>query len=245
MNTPLLKHEDCVLLMPSYINGRLPVDQSRAMQEHIAHCGKCFSLQQEAQQLKDSLLDESESLDDLLRPSSRVRNLNILMARIDETEQSESSELAFQNSKTKKRGFIAELVANWQASAFAIRSLVYAQSLALISLVAVFVLAPNKIDVLDYQTFSDANINVNSNELTATHHIIRVVFHPKAAESDVRGLLLEQKAQITGGPSLSGVYTLAASGDQSRTLLLQSFRESPWIEFAEPVIYFDTAQEEN
>lgn len=247
MTTPLFKHEDYTQLMPSYINGRLSVDQSRAMQEHIAHCEECFNLQQEALQLKESLQETSEPLNDLLRPSSRTRNLNTIMARINEAEQKDTAASKADTVETKKNGIIAKITASWQASALAIRGLVVAQSLALASLVAVFFITTDpistgQIDVLDYQTFTDTKTAETSNSLTATHHIIRVIFHPKAAESDVRDLLLEQKAQITGGPSLSGVYTMAARGDQPRTQLLQSLRESPWVEFAEPVIYFNTAK---
>jgi anti-sigma factor RsiW len=68
---------------------------------------------------------------------------------------------------------------------------------------------------------------------------VRLVFAAEATESEIRHLLLEVGAEITGGPSPLGAYTvtLPAAGPASEPLpvVLAHLRGHPRVRFAEPV----------
>jgi hypothetical protein len=67
-----------------------------------------------------------------------------------------------------------------------------------------------------------------------------VVFDPALTEADLRSLLLELRAQVVGGPSPLGAYTLEvpAGGDDADPpeVVLDHLRAQPGVRFAEPAV---------
>jgi len=76
----------------------------------------------------------------------------------------------------------------------------------------------------------------------APHGVLRVVFAPETSEADLRALLLSVRAEIVGGPSAAGAYTLALDGAGAAEPVdevLRLLRADPRIRFAEPVAGHD------
>ncbi len=240
MNAASYKTVDCLqceALMPGYINGELSGELSRAMQEHNARCPACAQLQSEAHQIKDSLQKSPESLDDLLRASTRNKNLQNVLARIDQ-----ASSVAEKPATT----VIDQLRGYWQTMPWSLKGAFYAQSVALLVFAGLYFNGGDSAPLSEYQTYTDAQASnataSASSSAGVPYQVFRVIFHPKANEENVRQLLLDIDAQITGGPSLSGVYTLATGVNTGESQSLHSLRSSPWVELAEPVIYFNVAE---
>jgi anti-sigma factor RsiW len=68
---------------------------------------------------------------------------------------------------------------------------------------------------------------------------VRVVFAPDATESEIRGLLLEVRAEIVSGPSALGAYGLAlapTAAGESREDVIARLRAHPKVRLAEPIL---------
>ena len=240
-----LSHEECELLLPSYINGQLSSAQQRAVQEHVAHCKPCFEAQLQAQQISDQLANNPEELDELLRPSAMERNLDATLGMIDALEDADTVGATRPQSAAKQSLFTrlqqawADYRAGWQGLPFGFKGLALAQSAALVMVVALLV---NQEDgaPLEYQTLSEPGAAASPSEAAHTYQAYRVMFHPGAAEADMRGLMTELNAQIISGPSRTGVYTVSTLEYQADDpAVLQSLRASPWVRLAEPAVHRD------
>ena len=68
---------------------------------------------------------------------------------------------------------------------------------------------------------------------------VRVVFAPDATEHEIRGLLLEVRAEIVSGPSALGAYGLAlapTAAGESREDVIARLRAHPRVRLAEPIL---------
>ena len=76
----------------------------------------------------------------------------------------------------------------------------------------------------------------------APRGVLRVVFAPGTSEAELRALLLSVRAEIVGGPSAAGAYTLALDGAGAAEPVdevLGLLRADPRIRFAEPAVGTD------
>ena len=245
-NKIMLSHTQANFLIPEFLNGVLSADKYQAMQEHLAQCNVCFDECQTARVLKDQLQHTDTDLEEILTSKRMNQNFSGLMARIDsEQPQSVDTDTSSMNivvdrsaeSKKQRESLFSQIGRMLQHTPNPMRYAIFVQACALLVCVILLVNDDPSQQVLEYQTLTDVKNNgSHSAGAIHGHHVFRVIFHPKASESDVRDLLLEQQGQITGGPSMSGVYTIAVSGDQQQQTVLQSLRSSPWVEFAEPVV---------
>ena len=117
------------------------------------------------------------------------------------------------------------------AAPLGVRIALAAQAAALVALLAVVFWPASP------ATFRTLEAHPASTLAAGTH--VRVVFTPEATEGEIRALLLEIGAEISGGPSPLGAYTVtvARRGVASEPLpvVLTYLRGHPKVRFAEPV----------
>ena len=239
-----LSDEQCIELLPEFANGMLTGALYNAVQQHIAHSPECFDEFKRIQIVREATLNVEGPLEDLLSTNTRNKNLENIFEKIDEFESEQTSNENGFESGNKALEWLKNLAnkvtRSWDVTPASARWTIASQAFLLIAAVSILVYQPlsrNSVAPVEYRTLtSPEQFNQSKTAADAGYRVFRVVFHPKSTESDVRNLVLGVGGQITSGPSLSGVYTLAVR-EQSDGGALQQLRESPWIEFAEPVIH--------
>ena len=229
-----MPHEQCLLMLTSFVNGTLSRGQQRQIQEHLGHCEECFEELQLAQRISDGLNDSPAELEGLLSKSRMEANL---LSTLDN---------AIVSPKTDKIKFLSEWRKNWHNTPVFSKSLVWSQAACLAVLATFIGISPSISEnpltaqtdsdqqFSEYRTLSDdEQIGVRTDQYLA----YRIIFHAASTELDIRQLMNSVGAQIISGPSVSGVYTIAVVRETpQQDLILRSLRNSPWIKLAEPVI---------
>jgi len=239
-----MEHEECHLLLPAYLHGKLNTDQQLAVQQHVARCTLCFDAQQEAEFLKSHISETPRELEEIVTSSAMQRNLDKTLNAIDHMGVA-------QFNKAAKKPFLKEWFKNihqqWDITPFGFKGLMvgqFASIVAVLGLVTLLLTQPeqnlNPADVKTYQTLSDNNSTAVASNNALEYQVYRVVFHSAATEKDIRTLLNTVEGQIISGPSVSGVYTVAIiKNEQQNSLILNSLRQSPWTKLAEPAVNKD------
>ena len=246
-------------LMSSYVNGILPAENSRMVQEHISGCEHCAAEYLQVKQLISDMsnMDEEDmALEQLLSIEAKENSLDRMFAQIDADNASRltAGELSQQEGMgdNKKQGAVFsrstalnQFKAQWQGVPQLIKHIFLAQTAVLSLFLLVMVgnwgvllydqSANGIVGQANYRTLTSEG--GQSSAVPRGMHIFRIMFHPKATETDIRELMTSLNAQLTAGPSLSGVYSVAISSSTDREKVLRAMRSSTWIEFAEPVVH--------
>lgn len=237
MNTikyPQLDHQECILLLPSYINARLNSDYQRAMQEHIAQCSECFDSLHEAKAISASLDVTDEPLEALLSSAAAKKSLMSTLDRIN------AASLTTHKQQTEQ-GKVVELSRwrkNWNNSPQVMRRIVITQAACLMVAMTFLTFYPFQSSV-NYQTLSEPQQQARV-QLEASHQMYRLVFHPESTEAIIRNLLMSVNGKIVNGPSKSGVYDVAVlNGLAQNEWILQNLRHSAWVKLVEPAVHRD------
>ena len=240
-----------VELLPWYVNGTLEAEESHRVERHLAGCAPCRGELALCREMA-AAMPAGESL----APASHPARLARLMDRLGEPPAD--------RERRSRAGDIAGRLRRWRESvaetAPPVRWLMAGQLAAIavlgIALVAAFlVLGGGEGGGTDptepgrtFRTLTDTPAApTESIESTATAPVpaagstrIRVVFDPAFTEADIRSLLLELRAQVVGGPSPLGAYTLevpagGADADPPE-VVLDHLRAQPGVRFAEPAV---------
>jgi anti-sigma factor RsiW len=203
-------------LIPWYVNGSLPGEERRAVEEHLAFCPRCREEERFCRRTAEALQQAGE-----VAPSPHPVQLARVMARIDESE------------KERGRGRLRRLLGGLRLSfpASPVRAMLAAQ-LAIATLLVGLVVWQHRQPPAPavYRTLSDAEAPV------AGAVRLRVLFTEDATEREIRELLLGVHGEIVGGPSPIGAYTLLVPlGGDPEGALLAHLRSQPKVRFAEPV----------
>lgn len=241
MNTikyPQLDHQECMLLLPSYINARLGSDYQRAVQEHIAQCSDCFNSLQEAKAISASLDVTDAPLEALLSSAAAKKSLMSTLDRIDTASLTTQKQAAEEAAEQNKVVELSKWRKNWNNSSQAMRRIVIAQAACLMVSMTFLMIYPFQPSV-NYQTLSEPQQQAPV-QLEAGHQMYRLVFHPESTEATIRNLLMSVDGKIVNGPSKSGVYDIAIlNGLAQNEWILQNLRNSPWVKLAEPAVHRD------
>ncbi|HEX6200130.1 MAG TPA: zf-HC2 domain-containing protein [Thermoanaerobaculia bacterium] len=241
-----------VELLPWYVNGTLEAEESHRVERHLAGCTPCRGELALCREMATAI-PAGESL----APASHPARLARLMDRLGEPPAA--------RERPSRAGDIAGRLRRWRESvaetAPPVRWLMAGQLAAIavlgVALVTAFlVLGGGEGSGTDpvgpgrtFRTLTDtpAAGAPAPAESTATAPVpaagstrIRVVFDPSLTEADIRALLLELRAQVVGGPSPLGAYTLevpagGADADPPE-VVLDHLRAQPGVRFAEPAV---------
>lgn len=241
------------LSMASYVKGILPVEESRAIQEHISKCSDCADDYKVVKQLTLEVEGVDFTLERLLSGESRERSLDALLAsEVLNEGVGDFSVIEPVGRKASQTRIESGLFGfSWRQVPSLFKGVVVAQALAL-SICFALLFGLNDTGLTDdlsadsvpsYTTLTAPPTPDKTSEYAPGVHVFRVMFHPKATERDIRDLIASVRGQITNGPSLSGVYSIAVHGDLEREAVLLKLRSSPWMEFVEPVLHLGSPQQ--
>lgn len=203
-------------LIPWYVNGSLPAEERRAVEDHLAGCLRCREEERFCRGTTEALQQAGE-----VAPSPHPVQLARVMARIDEAEA--------EHGRGRLRRLLAG-VRSWRLfPASPVRAVLAAQ-LAIAVLFLGLVVWQHRQPPAEYRTLSDS-------AAPSTGVVqLRVLFAEDANEREIRELLLGIKGEIVGGPSPLGAYTLEVPlGGDPQGVLLAYLRSHPKVRFAEPL----------
>jgi anti-sigma factor RsiW len=209
------RHDELRQLVPWFANGTLEGAEAERLSAHLESCAECRAELDSCRRLGERLRERLANA-----PAPHPVQLRRLLDRLEQPQPDEQPE---PRSPRRRLG-------HWPAAA---RWLVAAQFAALALLG--FAFGSRTAPEPGFRTLSAPQSS------TAGRGIARVVFAEGVREVEMRALLLELEAEILGGPSPLGVYTLALparlSGEPRAWLVahLSSRPELRFVELIEPV----------
>lgn len=203
-------------LLPWYVNGNLPGEERRAVEDHLDACSRCREEVAVCQATREALAETGE-----IAPSPHPVQLARLLTRVDELESGPGR---------GRRPFLA----SWKALLVPtnpVRALLAVQLAITALLVGLLVWQQRQPETLPlYRTLSAAEAPRGNAAR------VRVVFAETATEKEIREILLRVHGEIVAGPSVFGTYTIEIpTGGETPGTLLAHLRSRPQVRFAEPV----------
>ena len=247
-------HREIDRILPWYANNTLDDGDREQVEHHLAECARCREEVTRCRQVANTMREIGD-----VAPEPHPVQLARLMRQIDQHSDQHSDRHRDQGRGTAgSNPTLATRLKRHLRDLFTgeprgLRWALAAQS-ALLALLAVALLRTGVQDELPlpapstagtvtrtlYRTLSDREDNPGTaTALGAEQALLRVVFDPDLSEQAIRDTLLELRAEIVGGPSTLGVYTLAVptqgAGATPVEELLVHLREHAGVRFAQPV----------
>jgi hypothetical protein len=211
--------EEVQLLLPWYANGTLEPAEQAEVEAHLEVCTAC-RLEAEGCREHAAAVRGAEPL----APSPHPVQLSRLLARIEAAERQVDRGAARPLSSRFRRWF-----GGLRTAPAALRWALAAQLAVIVGLAGTLAWeepAPPS----QYRTLSDA-----PREAPAAR--LRLLFAEDATELEIRRLLLPLRADIAGGPSPLGAYTVRlpvpTEGGDPVSVVLAHLRSRPEVRFAE------------
>lgn len=258
------EHDEIDGLLPWYVNGTLAADERAAVDEHLATCPTCRAELRQQRELAELVRGRGD-LAPAPHPQGLERLLARIDETPDEAPLVETlsgdAEAADAQSPRSPRALPTDpgspgrwtglrrfrapessnpaAAATSDAAAWRSRRRPWRRLGQLAAAAAVVALVAGLAWRLPRGEASDARFHTLSHEVPPAVALTRlhVVFDAALPERDLRALLLPLRAEIVGGPSPLGVYTVAVpagrSGDEPEAWLLEHLRTSPGVRFAE------------
>jgi len=216
-------HRACWDLLPWFVNGTLSAAQIEPLEAHLRECVACTEELSQQRELRDRLREQARIGDAvLLAPQAGWQKM---ADRLD-VEMGETGG-AQRRMQARRRVLAGRLAA----------------SLAIVSIVGLSA-------ALVWQGRENAQ-RAEPRYQTLTTEVpsagsggqLRIVFAREVAVNDAAALLHAIPAQIIGGPSEAGVYTVALQNEATPVSeLLARLRADARIVFVEPVVHIQRAQ---
>ena len=219
-------------LLPWYVNGTLSEAERAEVELHLDLCEDCRRELARCRVTSRTLRESGG-----VAPQPHPAQLNRLMRRIDALGEPEEA-------PSPGRRLWGALARPFMGTPRPLRW-AFAAQLALVALLGFLLLRPtpppthiasDSAPQAEFRTLSDSSGTATSN---ADQALLRVVFTEDLPERELREALLELRAEIVGGPSPFGVYTLAVpakgAGAEPLDSLLEHLRARPGVQFAEVV----------
>ncbi len=215
-----MPHQRCLELLPWLINGSLDPTEARAVEDHLADCPSCRAEYEDCQGLAERVAAEASGA-----PVVHPARLDRLLARLGADE----TELPPYRRRRPRREAIRTA---FRRTPISVRWLLAGQLAALVlALVALGIGRPAPSPPAEFRTLA-----TTSQSGSGEGRYVRVVFAPETSEAELRSLLVGLRAELVGGPSPGGVYTLAlpaAPHDGPQDAELGLLRAHPRVRFAE------------
>lgn len=212
-------HRNTFDSIPWLVTGRVDDDERQSFEKHLTECAECRAELDEQQRIHAAINRETPRVD--YAPGASLQKL---WTRIGESEHDApvpAPVIAMRaNSKFRMR------LTHWLAAAVVVEAVgltfMASQGPALATR-----------DTAAYRTVTDATTERSG-------AVVRIVFAPDVAVSEVNTLLRKERLIVVNGPTPAGVYTLAStkapadlpSGVQQT---LEALRAHPGVRFAEPI----------
>jgi hypothetical protein len=220
-------HQRVSELLPWYVNGSLSQRERERVEAHLADCHLCQEEERTCRLTAGTVKSAGEAA-----PTPHPVQLQRVLARIDEAEREEPASVRRWNLLALFRALV-------EATPRPLWGALVAQVAVIVMLVGVLVwpaIQPGpktSPEPAVYHTLSAPDAPLDTPLGSGIR--LRVMFSPKATERQIRGLLLDVRGEITGGPSPLGVYTVSvpAAANAVREILAR-LRSEPQVVFAEP-----------
>jgi anti-sigma-K factor RskA len=210
------EHDRMAELAPWYANGTLGTDERERFERHLESCSDC-------RRAVDQCRDLARSYPAADGPAPHPARVARLLERID----SGGGEAL--GPPRPKRGRFGRLL---RSTPRPVRWLVAVQAAVLVVAAASALLSGER------AASSGAPFRTLSAAAARESGDLRVVFVPEAGERDIRRLLLGARAEIVGGPTPVGAYTIeldASPAGASVGEALELLRASALVRLAEPI----------
>lgn len=186
-------------MIPLYVNGQLTEQEKKAFTQGLADHPELSAEVAEFKAIKESYRD----LEDETPFPNQDRLFSKIMAQIDREESAPGKETAAaRDASPGLREKLVDFFHNTFISPKVAWSVVAVQVVLLVTLL---VAMPGR------STFQTLTAPGNGPDERLT---LNVVFEEKAAEKEIRALLVKTGATIVGGPSANGLYIVAIPPDQ-------------------------------
>lgn len=201
-------------LLPWYVNGTLPSEERRAVEDHLDACSRCREEVAVCRATREALAETGE-----VAPSPHPVQLARLLTRVDELE-----------SGRGRRPWLA----SWKALLVPVnpmRALLAVQLAITALLIGLLVWQQRQPETQPlYRTLS-APAAPRGDAAR-----VRVVFTETTTEKEIREILLRVHGEIVAGPSVFGTYTIEIpTGGETPGSVLAHLRSQPQVRFAEPL----------
>jgi len=226
-----LSHDDCSVLLPLYVHGKLGVQDQLNVVEHLRHCNQCQTELQLANRVRDHFHLFSVELTSALSPERMSDNFDRLWTRIETEHAAVSANNEYRaRIKIPSRWYRLDRKRTGIAAGFAFTFL--------------FVFLAAGTDWFTRQAPTDTPMS-GDNQVQIFHtlaspppnsdlHAIRAVFTDDTSLRKLKEILTKYQADIISGPGTEGVYTLKVSDPGS---VIVQLRADPNVLLAEPVSY--------
>lgn len=186
-------------MIPLYVNGQLTEQEKKAFTQGLAEHPELSAEVAEFKAIKESYRDlEAET------PFPHQDNLfSKIMLQIDREETTKGKEKAA--ARDASPGMLEKLVDFFHDTFISPKVAWSVVAVQVVLLVTLLVAMPGR------STFQTLTAPGNGTDERLT---LNVVFDEKAAEKEIRALLVKTGATIVGGPSASGLYIVAIPRDQ-------------------------------
>lgn len=205
-------HRQTLESIPWLVTGRLPDDERRRIEQHLSECTEC-QRELSLQQRIHAAMNRDTRVDYAPSPS-----LQKLWARIEATEST--------TPRAPTRTPRSRLV-QWLAAAVVVEAVG----------ITLLAMRPNEPTVVNAPP---AYRTVTTTEIVPQTAVLRVVFATDVTVAELNRLLQRHALSIVGGPTATGVYTLATTApldhwSQTLPATLTALRAHSGVRFAEPV----------
>jgi hypothetical protein len=220
-------HDEAFELIPWLVNGRLSSEERDRLERHLVHCGECRREVESQQRLRLAVRRDESNIE--YAPHASFQKL---WHRIEERPQGEATDAGIDAAAGRARHLPSEhgqgwnLRRRWMMAA----GTVLAMGLGLLAATQWHVSSPARVP--EYRTASTPPAEPDRDGQ------IRVVFAPNVTVDELTRIVSETRLTIVGGPSDSGVYTLAVQSGQGTRVAdaIARLRSDPRVRFAEPVV---------
>lgn len=227
------EHEEVFALLPWYVNHTLEARETARVAAHLATCPECSRELRRCRGLAVAVQEAGQAA-----PSPHPVKLSRLLARIDAHELS--------RGRLRRLGAsLHRFALPFQQASPTLRRALAVQLALLVALGAVLAWQsrspqpeaatanPGATGPAAYRTLSDGPA------AAVAAPRLRVLFAQEIREEEMRRLLLELRAEIVGGPSPFGAYTLrlppAGPGSDPLAEVVDHLRSQPQVRFVEVI----------
>jgi hypothetical protein len=220
-------HDEAFELIPWLVNGRLSAGERDMLERHLLQCGECRREVETQQRLRLAVRRDESNVQ--YAPHASFQKL---WQRIEERPHGEATDAGIDLESDSGRHLPSVQSRGWDRRRrwMMAAGVVLALGLGLIATTQWRASSPAR--VLEYRTASTPPAEPDRDGQ------IRVVFAPNVTVDELTSIVSETRLTIVGGPSDSGVYTLAVQPGHGLPVAdaIARLRSDPRVRFAEPVV---------
>lgn len=212
-------HEYCWNLLPWFVTGRVSASDARRIERHLEDCTACRTELEQQRKLCEHVRQDDAVL--LAPQASLQKLLDRIDASVPDSQITDLDAVSDESDESPPQ----RRAPRWLAIAAAVQAIAIAGLLTLVWQQTSSVLTAPR-----FTTLTSASAQ-------SDQAIIRIVFKPQTTTQQLQELLGSVHAQVVGGPTDAGVYTLDldAAHEDHIAATLETLRADKNVLFAEHV----------